>query len=134
MDFCFSILCKARSKQHLAFLEAIAILLYYPTLCKQRRPFEILCLFGELGGNYENWVFYFFFSNSPPTTVISYFYLLNNSGVFCENTLDKRFLQFVFYYFKLINKYDTLTFCYDIYIFVGNIIFKQARAHLFAHS
>ena len=43
-DDCFSVLCKARSKQHLAFSEAIAITLYCPTLCRQRRQFDILCL------------------------------------------------------------------------------------------
>ena len=31
-DDCFSVLFKARSKQHLTFLEAIAITLYWPSL------------------------------------------------------------------------------------------------------
>ena len=46
----FSVLYKTRCKKHLAFLQAIAIKLYCSTFYRQRRHFDILCLFGELGG------------------------------------------------------------------------------------
>ena len=41
-------------KKHLAILEAMAIALLYPSLCKQRRQFDTHCLFGELSGNLES--------------------------------------------------------------------------------
>ena len=44
LDDCFSVLYKTRAKQHLDFLEALAIMLYLPTLCRQSRQFDILCL------------------------------------------------------------------------------------------
>ena len=60
LDDCFSVLYKARSKPHLAFLEAIAITLYCPTLCRQRRQFYIICLLEEMDSSL------FCFCFSPP--------------------------------------------------------------------
>ena len=63
-DGCFSVLYNTSSKQYLSFLEAIAFMLYCLNLCRQIRQFNILCLFGELGGNRRSWIF------SPPPTAI----------------------------------------------------------------
>ena len=45
-DECFSVLHRARMKQHLVVLEALYILLYKPTLCKQN-PKHSLNLLGD---------------------------------------------------------------------------------------
>ena len=39
---CFSVLYKTRCKKHLAILEAIAITLFHPSLCRLRRQFDNL--------------------------------------------------------------------------------------------
>ena len=45
-DKCFGVLHRARTKQHLVILEAIYILFYRPTLCKQN-PKHSLNLIGD---------------------------------------------------------------------------------------
>ena len=56
-DDCLSVLYKVRCKKHLAFLEAIAIMLYCPILRspppKKRQIDIIIYLFGEFGGNHR---------------------------------------------------------------------------------
>ena len=57
-DECFGILYRARTKQHLIVLEALYILLYRPTLCKQNPKHS----FNLLGDNFcmTQGDFYFF--------------------------------------------------------------------------
>ena len=81
-DDSFSVLYKARCKQYLAFLEAIAIMLYCPTFCTGREDhFTHFVYLGNgvgIVGVEGFWVFFIIVPSSP--TVIWYLHYLNDSG------------------------------------------------------
>ena len=112
-DDYFSVFYKAKSKQHLAFWEAMAILLYCPTLCRERRQFNIFCQFWELGGNHESWgLLGFFFNCTSFSTPFKRFWCI------LLKTRRTKGSPKLFSLFWLSNKYDPLTFGCYIYIYI----------------